>query len=212
MANRDTSDPAVPGSELPLAGVPVGELPVAELLDALAARTPSPGGGAAAGVACALAAALVQMTASFGSGSEAGALGRRAQELRGLALRLADEDLTAYAPVLEALALPSEDPQRQQRLAGARARASEPPLGIAQAAAEVAELGLAAARASTSHLVGDALTGVVLAEAASRAAAELVTINLLGDRDDPRHPLAGQVASRASEARKQIFAIGRVDL
>jgi methenyltetrahydrofolate cyclohydrolase len=37
----------------------------AELLDRLAARTPAPGGGAAAAWACALAAGLVEMAASF---------------------------------------------------------------------------------------------------------------------------------------------------
>jgi formiminotetrahydrofolate cyclodeaminase len=194
------------------AAVPVAELPLGELIDAVAARTPSPGGGAVAGIACALAAALVQMTAAFGPGGEADAVGARARQLRGAALRLADEDLGAYAPVLEALALPADSTERDPKLAAARGAAAEPPLGIAEAAAEVAELGVSAARAGSPHLIGDAITGVTLAEAAGRAAAELVAINLELDRGDPRRPRANELAARASAARKEIFAIGRIDL
>jgi len=40
---------------------------VAQLLDDLAARTPAPGGGAAAALTCAMAAALVEMATSFAS-------------------------------------------------------------------------------------------------------------------------------------------------
>jgi formiminotetrahydrofolate cyclodeaminase len=189
----------------PGAAVPVAELPLAALLAAVAERTPAPGGGAVAGVACALAAALVQMSAGFGSGAEAEAVGARAQQLRGTALALADEDLGAYAPVLEALALPDDAPDRQQRLNAARGAAAEPPLGIAEAAAEVAELGLTAARSGSPHLIGDAMTGVLLAEAAGRAAAELVAINLDPDGGDPRRPRAGQLAGRAAAARQDIF-------
>jgi methenyltetrahydrofolate cyclohydrolase len=188
------------------AAVP-GELTVGALLEAVAARTPAPGGGAVAGVTCALAAALVQMSAAFGSGAEAEAAGARAHQLRRAALALADEDLTAYGPVLEALALPADAPERRQRLAAALGAAAEPPLGIAEAAAEVAELGVTAARSGSRHLIGDALTGVVLAEAAGRAAAELVAINLDPDGGDPRRPRAGQLAGRAAAARKEIFAL-----
>jgi methenyltetrahydrofolate cyclohydrolase len=38
---------------------------LAEFLDQLAARTPAPGGGAAAAVTCAMAAGLVEMAAAF---------------------------------------------------------------------------------------------------------------------------------------------------
>jgi methenyltetrahydrofolate cyclohydrolase len=194
------------------AALPVGQLSVAALLEAVAARTPAPGGGGAAGVTCALAAALIEMTAAFGSGPEAETAKTRAAELRAAALQLAEEDRTAYAPVLEALALPAGSPERRQRLAAARSQASEPPLGIAEAAAEVAELGVTAARAAGPHLIGDALTGVLLAQAANRAAAALVAINLRDDGDDPRQPRVKQSTSRTEEACREMSAIGKIDL
>jgi formiminotetrahydrofolate cyclodeaminase len=190
----------------PGASPPLSEMSVAELLEAVAARTPSPGGGAVAGVACALAAALVQMTASFGSGSEARAAGARAAQLRAAALRLADEDRDAYGPVLEALALPAGSAERRQRLVDAQSAASEPPLGIAATAGEVAQLGVTAIGAVGPHLYGDAVAGVLLAEAAGAAAAQLVAINLHQQADDPRHREAGQAAERALQARREISA------
>jgi formiminotetrahydrofolate cyclodeaminase len=60
----------------------------------------------------------------------------------------------------------------------ALAAASEPPARIAETAAEVAELGGEVAASSSAAVRGDALTGVVLAEAAASAAARLVEINL----------------------------------
>ncbi|HWT23941.1 MAG TPA: cyclodeaminase/cyclohydrolase family protein, partial [Solirubrobacteraceae bacterium] len=66
---------------------------VADLLAAFAARTPAPGGGAAAGLACALGAALAEMGARF---AELDAAAARAAELRETALRLAGEDAAGY--------------------------------------------------------------------------------------------------------------------
>ena len=120
-------------------------------LDAVAARTPAPGGGAGAAFACALAAALVEMAARFGELDEAAA---RAAALRAEALRLREEDLSAYAPVLEALALPRDDPERSARVARTSSAAAGPPLAIAEAAAEVAALGRDVAAAGKPALPG----------------------------------------------------------
>ncbi|MGH2745135.1 MAG: ABC transporter substrate-binding protein, partial [Thermoleophilaceae bacterium] len=60
--------------------------------------------------------------------------------------------------------------------------------------AEVAELGAAAARASSPSVRGDALTGTLIAEAAAAAAATLVEINL------ERQPAASEL-THAREAR-----------
>ena len=147
-------------------------------LDAVAARTPAPGGGAGAAFACALAAALVEMAARFAELDEAAA---RAAALRAEVLRLREDDLAAYAPVLEALALPRDDPERAARVARASSAAAGPPLAIAEAAAEVAALGRDVAGAGKPALRGDALAGADLAAGAARAAARLVEINVPGD-------------------------------
>ncbi len=153
--------------------------PLEEFLAAVADATPAPGGGSSAAVTAALAAALVEMAAALpssraGGGAVSGATPSRAVDqaraLRARAVRLAHEELSSYAPVLEARY------ERERELA--LAAASEPPAQIAETAAEVAELGAEIASAASAAVRGDALTGVTLAEAAASAAFRLVEINV----------------------------------
>jgi methenyltetrahydrofolate cyclohydrolase len=132
------------------------ERPFRELLDEVAARTPAPGGGASAACACALAAALVEMAATFSP--RHGDMAHRARELRTRSLELAEDELRAYEPVLDAIRLPSEDPTRTERIRAAQVEASKPPLAIARVAAEVAELGSHVARTGNQNLAGDAIS------------------------------------------------------
>jgi len=164
-------------------------------LAALAERTAAPGGGAAAAAGCALGAALAEMAARYAGRDDEAA---RAAALRGEALQLGEADRAAYAPVLDALALAADDPERPVRLAAAKAAAADVPLAIAEAAAEAAELSRALARAGNRSLVGDALAGADIAAGACRAAARLVEINLAGARDDPRVERARAAVARAA--------------
>jgi methenyltetrahydrofolate cyclohydrolase len=182
------------------------ELPLTELLERFAARTAAPGGGSAAATACALAAALVQMAAEFDLASDAQPTARRASVLRNQALELGDRDLRAYAPVLEAFALPDEDESRAARIAAARSDAADPPLEIAAAAAELAALGAELARHGNPHLTGDAITAVLIAEAACRSAVELVELNLDDAGDDQRRRQGEDLARRAAVARSQALS------
>jgi len=76
------------------------------------------------------------------------------------------------------------DSGRAERIRAALAGAAEVPLRIAAAGARVAAAGARAAAAGNPNLAGDAATAVLLAEAATRAATELVRINTrLGDLD-----------------------------
>jgi methenyltetrahydrofolate cyclohydrolase len=153
----------------------LGEQPLASFLEDVASPTPAPGGGSSAGVALALAAALVEMSARLGGESGAAA---RAAELRAEGIELAEEELSSYAPVLEAMRLPRDDPERPARVEQALLEASRTPLAIAEAAAELAQLGAKVAGASSPSVRCDAATGTLLAEAAAAAAAHLVEINL----------------------------------
>jgi formiminotetrahydrofolate cyclodeaminase len=171
-------------------------LTLGELLDRFAARTPAPGGGAGAALTCALAAALAEMAARF-AGREAEAA--RAGALRLRALELADADAAGYAPVLEAMRLPRESPMRTARLHAALSSAADVPLAVAEAAAEVAALARSLAGSGSPHLAGDALTGAELADAAARAAARLVLINLDDMPDDPRRERAVELGGDAGE-------------
>jgi formiminotetrahydrofolate cyclodeaminase len=174
--------------------------PLERFLEEVAAARPAPGGGSSAGVACALAAALTEMAAGLARPA-AGDAAARAASLRARGLELAQQELGTYEQVLEALRLPEGDPQRAARVSEALEKASGPPLEIAEAAAETAELAMALAARSSPSVRGDALTGAILAEAAAAAAASLVEINL-GDR--PGHALlrrAHMARERAAGAR-----------
>jgi methenyltetrahydrofolate cyclohydrolase len=192
---------------------PIAHRTLSDLLDDVAAATPAPGGGTSAAITCALAAGLLEMTAEFGARrtdarrpnaeKALGEIGRRAVALRAEALELAERELTSYAPVLEALRLPAVEPGRQRQLDAALSEASEAPLALALVAAELAELSLDAQRAGTGHLHGDALTCLLLAEAACQTAARLVDINLGSHPDDPRRREAKGARRRASAARAE---------
>ena len=161
--------------------------PLESFLAAVAEATPAPGGGSSAAVGAALAAALVEMAARIASAGEAA---EQASKLRARALRLAHEELSSYAPVLEA----RTSEERELALAAA----SEPPAHVAETAAEIAELGAEVAASSSPAVRGDALTGVVFAEAAASAAARLVEINV---GSGPVFDRARRAELRAVEAR-----------
>jgi methenyltetrahydrofolate cyclohydrolase len=164
-------------------------------LASMGARTASPGGGAAAAVGCALGAALAEMAARF-AGLESAAA--RAAALRGEALELAEADHAAYAPVLEAMRRPADDPERADALRVALSAAADVPLAIAEAAAGAAVLARDVAAAGKPALRGDALAGADLAAGAALAAARLVEINLADDPGDPRLARARDAAARAA--------------
>lgn len=161
----------------------------------MAAATPAPGAGSSAGWACALAAALAEMTARISGRPEAD----RAAELRARALELAEADLESYAPVLAA---PPEG------RAAALSEAATVPLAIAEAAAEVAELAAGVVAGGRRSVEGDATAGALLAEAVACAAARLVELNLAGQPDDPRLDAARGYARRAGEARARALGAG----
>ncbi len=152
----------------------LAEQPFADLLDAVAAPTPAPGGGSTAGIVCALAAALVEMAATIGDAGGADA----ARTLRGRALELAELELTSYAPVLEARRLPADDPARREQIAAALEKANAVPRELAGVADEVVGLARRVGTEVSAELRGDAETGRLLAEAAGAAAALLVETNL----------------------------------
>jgi methenyltetrahydrofolate cyclohydrolase len=175
-----------------------------QLLDQVAAESPSPGGGSSCALACALGAGLVQMAAGFTLArseyaerhERMAAIRARAGDLRADAVALAERELHVYGAVLDALRLPEEEPGRADRLDAALSDAADSPLAVARTAAEVAELAAEVARTGNRHLRGDAV-----AEAACCAAARLADLNLAGRAEDPRREEAAELPRRALEAR-----------
>ena len=186
-----------------------------DLLDAVAAQQPAPGGGCTAAWASAYGAALVEMAASFtlvrpkyaGVHHRMADVRTEAKTLRKRLLELAEADAEAYEPVIVAMRMPEQHPDRERKVEEAQSRAAEVPLETAEAAARVAELAAETARVGNVHLMGDSATGARVAEGAARAAARLVEINLAG-RDDPRLGRASEAARRAASAREAALDVG----
>jgi len=186
---------------------PLSDQPLGEVLESLSARTPGPGAGSAAALACAVAASLVEMAARFDVAAPAPR--ERAASARGLrerALAVADAERDAYAPVLEALALPADAPERATRVASALSAASEGPLTIAAIAAEITGLAAGAARDGNRHLIGEAAAAAELADGACRAAADLVAINLQDAAADARRTQVAELVSATARALETVSA------
>jgi formiminotetrahydrofolate cyclodeaminase len=166
------------------------ELRVAELLDAVAAREPAPGGGAVAALAASLAGALLSMASRF-----AGTSAERAEELRAAAAVLADADAAAYDGYLRAARSARGSGDRTAALAALDA-ATDVPLAVLDVATEVAQLAATVVVDGNQRLRGDATAAVLMASGAAEIAAVLVRENV--GAGDSRALLA---AARAAEVR-----------
>ena len=161
---------------------PIEEATVTDWLNAVAAPTAAPAGGAAAAFAGALGAALVEMVAGLTGAREryasvhdlAAQVVQKAQRLRGDMLVLATRDAAAFAGFERALALPKGTPDERSRRARARADAFREgalvQLDLLACLGEAAELGLEIAERGLAGALGDAATAVFLAGGAARSA------------------------------------------
>jgi formiminotetrahydrofolate cyclodeaminase len=185
---------------------------VSELLERFAAERPDPGGGSAAGLTVAVAAAVVTMAARVSGGYWTGARGALAQanRLRERSTPLAQTDAAAYAVALAALYGPKhgEPARRDAELATALERAAEVPLTIAETAADVAELAATLAEEGNPNVRGDMAAAAVLAEGGARAAAKLVELNLTVTAGDPWVIRANESARAAADAARRALAAG----
>jgi formiminotetrahydrofolate cyclodeaminase len=201
------------------------DLPLGEFLEQLGSSAPTPGGGAAAAVVGALAAALIQMTANLTVGkprlaeveAQAVRLEQRAGDLRGSLERLADADAEAFAHVTAAYRLPrGDDAQRAERARAIQAAlrlAADVPLETARVSADVIALADEAAPVLNAAVISDVLVGALLAQSAVNSAALNVEINLaaMPDADAVQHYKAELAnTSGGIEARiGRILATGR---
>ncbi|RMH26680.1 MAG: hypothetical protein D6693_06740 [Planctomycetota bacterium] len=160
--------------------------PLSGVLDAIAAKTPTPGGGATAALAGALAAAQAEMVVAYSLGKKdlaehqealADARGRLGRS-RALFLELAEEDAAAYGLVSELLRLDARDPRRAAELPAAVGAATRVPLACVANATALARLCLTLAPITNPHLASDLAIAALLAEACARAGAENVRVNL----------------------------------
>ena len=185
---------------------------VEDFLDSVAAETPAPGGGSVAAVVVEMAASLAAMAARFARQHWDGAAGALAQAeaLRARAAPLAQEDAEAYEAVLTAMRMPRdlEAEVRNTLIGDTLSRAADAPLRIAETAADVAELGATLAEEGNPNLRGDAAAAAILSEAAARAAANLVEINLATTETDERIGRARELARAARTAAERALSAG----
>jgi formiminotetrahydrofolate cyclodeaminase len=201
------------------------DLTVGELLERLGSSDPAPGGGAAAALAGALGAALVQMTANLTLGrprladvqDQARSIAERAGTLRERLARLGDADAEAYAQVAAAYKLPRDDDalkaERSRAIQSALVIAARVPLVTAQVAAEALVIAEEAAPILNQAVISDVVVGALLAQAALEGAAVNVEINLAAMADPAEAARLGreleQAQAGARERLQRIIEAGR---
>ena len=192
-------------------------------VEAVAAGTPTPGGGSVSAIVGALGAALGEMVANLTLGREryAGAeealrpARDRLATLREDLIAAALEDERAYAAYRAAAAMPRETAgqkaARETVMAVALIGATQVPLGVARAAAETAEILELIAGVGNPHVRSDAALGAVLAEAALRGALLNVRGNAAMLRDsalaDRFRQEAERLETRGRDAAERAFRV-----
>lgn len=152
----------------------------------LASDAPTPGGGAAAAITGASAAAAVELVcrvtlsdADFSDvHDEMGEVAADLVALRDELHDLADADAAAFDAVMDAFRRSSDDPDRSAAIQSAMTTAAEVPLETAERCLEVIRHAVFAASEGNQNAVTDAGTGALLAHASLRAALYNVDINL----------------------------------
>jgi methenyltetrahydrofolate cyclohydrolase len=173
--------------------VPISDEKISDFLDRLADRVPAPGGGAVAALHAAQGAALLGMVARYTTGEKYAAhqvqIGRiitEVDELRGIALRLAEAD--AFAAVANAYQLPkSTAEERAARMAAAGqalVNAAWPPAQVIGVAGMVVDLAEALVVIGNRNVISDVAAAAEAARAAVATARVNVEINLAGIADE----------------------------
>lgn len=175
---------------------PLTSLPLADLLDRIAAPTPAPGGGAAAAIAGALGASVSAMVASLprtrhNTPDERVRLDLAARDLaahRVALARLADDDTAAVEALIAAARRPhgtaAEADARHQAMADATREATRVPLETSRLCAEALERTRDVAAAGARVAASDILVAIGLLKAAADGAASNVRANIEGQADE----------------------------
>jgi methenyltetrahydrofolate cyclohydrolase len=198
--------------------VPIPDETIRDFLDQLAERVPAPGGGAAAALQAAQGAALLGMVARYTTGERyaehEATIGRiitEVDELRAIALRLAEADVDAFGAVTDAYRLPqsTEDEQsaRKAAITQALTNAAWPPAQVISVAGMVVDLAEALAVIGNPNVLSDVAAAAESARAAVATARVNVEVNLAGISDE-RTSL--EMIAEAGQADDIISRAGRI--
>jgi len=183
-------------------------------LAALAARAPTPGGGAVAAISGATGAALLAMALRYSvkRDEQAPAAGREAidaaDDAIDVMLALADADVRAYADVSRAFATPRSDPARGDAIQRACAGAAAPPRSVAALSAALLTAAVDASDAINPQLASDLGVSADLLLAAAAGGERFVRVNarLASGAADEALADAKRALAQASEAHSHLIA------
>lgn len=151
----------------------------------LASSSPTPGGGGAAALAGALAAALGNMVGNLTIGKKKYAqneprlkqLDAMAERLRGQLLQQIDADAEAFEPLSKAYSIPKDQEGRDETLEQCLHQAAEPPMQILRLSCNVIQLVQEYAELGSKLMISDAGCAASLAKSAVQCAALNVYVN-----------------------------------
>jgi len=173
-----------------------GAMTVAGFLEALAAKQSTPGGGGAAALTGAQAAALVSMVVNFTLGNKkyAAVEGQmtealaESETLRQEFLDLADRDVAAFGAVAACYGMPRDtDAEKEARTAALQSalqNAARVPLATAEKCLAVLALAGPVGEKGNANVVSDAAVALYLAHAALMSAVINININLKFIKDE----------------------------
>jgi glutamate formiminotransferase/formiminotetrahydrofolate cyclodeaminase len=187
--------------------------PATSFLDALAAGTPTPGGGSAAAYSGAAAAALVAMVARLTLGrkkylpveEQMESVLEQAEALRTDLTAAVEKDAAAYQALLAAYRLPKESPLeaelRAQAIQAATLAAAQVPLEVAGACVDVLDLAAQVVECGNLNAISDGASAAALAQAGLACAGYNVRTNLVSFEDrETAATFQAELAQRESHA------------
>jgi formiminotetrahydrofolate cyclodeaminase len=190
--------------------VPINDEKVGDVLARLAGRELAPGGGTAAALHVAQGAALLGMAARFSTGPDyaqheatIGRITAEVDELRLLALRLADADTEALAAMSGAVRLPAateaERAARSAAISRALVDAAWLPSQVISVAGMVVDLATVLAPIGNRNVLPEIASAAEAARAAAAIARVNVEVNLADIRDEQASLEMIAVTGRADE-------------
>lgn len=160
---------------------------LSDFVEAVAAKTPTPGGGSVAAAVGALGAALGIMSARYSDATDAES---GLEELKAGFLKLVDADAEAYGQVNSAMSLPkgSEEEKNRRKAAvqNALSEAAEAPLQGMKLAVRGLQVLADLAPRCNKHLRSDLLSSAHFLEAALEGCGENVRVNAASILDKAR--------------------------
>lgn len=161
--------------------------------DALAAKSPIPGGGGASALTAALGAALCAMVGNYTVGkpkyaaveADVQSLTNRAEALCARLEALVDEDAAAFQPLSQAYALPKDAPGREAVMEDCLRDAAAVPMEVLRLSCEAIDLHREMREKGSAMLLSDVGTGAALCWGALYGAWMNVKVNtkLMADRE-----------------------------